>query len=1395
MAGMSRVARRGVRSVAVAVTPMAVMACLSPLAQGQQLWWDANGVNSGIGGGGTWNTTSSLWSPDATGIRLVGAPPVSNAVVWSNTGAGTATFAGSSGTVDVVGTVTAAGMVISTTGYRFRGSGPLQLGNPSAASAFDRIGFINLSPGVTATFSGRLTTTPSSDFSISVNGLGRVILDSASVLMDNNLRARNGASVRVTHPNAATDGFFEIREGSRLDFGSLSSASVGTIFCANTATIDLGSTLVTLRQTSGSPSLFGGELTSTASGGLILSTQSSAPTSFPALTLSGVTTIGTLHLLVGTPTAFALSSSTSLVSMGDSSTGGRPSLLVGPGTTAQVLDSAVVSAFGFPEVQPTGQISVSESGRLNIRGANSALRIGSTGTATVSIGTVLVSGSSASILADNDIVLGTTAPVNPGIGELRVDTGATVTARRIVMNNGLLGLSTSASVTVETLVNNGGNIRLGESSTLTFTGNTTHTLAGTLQNNDTGFGGLLKVNAGTLIVPESLGGFFNGTVRTGPNATLFPTRASLQTATVHLEPGSILNLSQLVPSDAFRIGALAGDNPLTLSNRFLEFAASGTSATYSGRLATSGVRKIGSGTQTFTGGTVAEPITSPFLTVSAGTLRLSGAHVTLTSTNTLSSVEGPLTTSNPDTLLLVDSGSQFTTFTRPRVSTNSTLRVSGTGTAFSIVRGITNEAAILVGSNGGGKLEVLDGAAFSANGILLGASNQGPEVVSSARVAGGAQLNLSEFLQFESPFSTFTVDNATATVSAIYHRTPTGGGNLVLSDPAGGAHALVVGLTANPFGIEYFGNIADGPSGPGSIRFLGNVVRAWNPATNTLTGRLTVDAGTMRISNSAVFAPNILEVNTPSALDVSTITDRPNKNLSIGHLAGSADFNPLNFNDLILGRNASTFDAPAYSGHLTTSATQRIFKFGSSIQSFAGATIDTPSLLVVQGTVILSNATTANLTATGSTGFAGNSSLFVEGGSTLQIAQNSVVNAVGSVQVHNSGFLFINSGGSLVVNRSGDVRAQLRIGYAGGTSLMSITSGASVTSQDSVEVGSQYAPNPGIGRLNVSNATLTAPVLNFNNSASEVNLSANPAIGGPTTLNIATIFSDPLAPNTSFTLSGSSTVNLIDPARFPMTSAFTLPTSTYTGRITGLGTINTSVPLLDLALAPTMAGAINVTAGTLRIRNSGTLTTIGPTINLTGGTLDLGVPNVIRTITSTSAVFGAGGGLIIDLASSSGATSLITDGLLLNSLLALTATPDDPFIISIRSLSAIGTPGPLTNFNPAAPFDFGIVFATGGVAVLNPNATLIDTTGFQNAYAGTFSIRVDPGSLRLVYTPGVIPEPASLSLLALPALALTRRRRRSGPTKSPSSPRCNACTPGRDGPGSSHVSEPHHFNE
>ena len=96
--------------------------------------------------------------------------------------------------------------------------------------------------------------------------------------------------------------------------------------------------------------------------------------------------------------------------------------------------------------------------------------------------------------------------------------------------------------------------------------------------------------------------------------------------------------------------------------------------------------------------------------------------------------------------------------------------------------------------------------------------------------------------------------------------------------------------------------------------------------------------------------------------------------------------------------------------------------------------------------------------------------------------------------------------------------------------------------------------------------------------------------------------------------------------------------------------------------------------------------------------------------------------------------------------------------ISLRSFSVIG-PGFMAGFDPSQSYEWNFLTAPGGVSGFNAGIFTVDTTGFSNAFTGTFSVvQSSPQSLAVAYS--AVPEPAIALSGALGLLALAFRRKR-----------------------------------
>jgi fibronectin-binding autotransporter adhesin len=74
----------------VAAALLGVGVSTAPQAKAANLYWDSNGTTPGVGGTGSWDTTSDFWSSTAAGT---------DAAATSFTNADTAFFGGTVGTI------------------------------------------------------------------------------------------------------------------------------------------------------------------------------------------------------------------------------------------------------------------------------------------------------------------------------------------------------------------------------------------------------------------------------------------------------------------------------------------------------------------------------------------------------------------------------------------------------------------------------------------------------------------------------------------------------------------------------------------------------------------------------------------------------------------------------------------------------------------------------------------------------------------------------------------------------------------------------------------------------------------------------------------------------------------------------------------------------------------------------------------------------------------------------------------------------------------------------------------------------------------------------------------------------------------------------------------------
>jgi hypothetical protein len=148
----------------------------------------------------------------------------------------------------------------------------------------------------------------------------------------------------------------------------------------------------------------------------------------------------------------------------------------------------------------------------------------------------------------------------------------------------------------------------------------------------------------------------------------------------------------------------------------------------------------------------------------------------------------------------------------------------------------------------------------------------------------------------------------------------------------------------------------------------------------------------------------------------------------------------------------------------------------------------------------------------------------------------------------------------------------------------------------------------------------------------------------------------------------------------------------------------------------------------------------------------------VGALTTVAQTWGNGGRFQLELTNADGAPGLGWDVVNLTGALDLTAN-NGGFVLELRTLSAGGSAGWMSGFNPAQDYTWKFADTTGGLLNFAAAAFTIDTTGFLNTWnGGSFFITQSGSDLLLNFQ--AVPEPSSaILLLASGVLFLTRRFR------------------------------------
>ncbi|MBP6863632.1 MAG: autotransporter-associated beta strand repeat-containing protein [Candidatus Didemnitutus sp.] len=860
--------------------------------------------------------------------------------------------------------------------------------------------------------------------------------------------------------------------------------------------------------------------------------------------------------------------------------------------------------------------------------------------------------------------------------------------------------------------------------------------AGTYAGSLSGTGTLTKNGAGTLTLAGA--NTFTGDTTIAAGTLELGHSLALQNSVVHLSDGGTLSFGTLT---AVSLGGLPSNWSLALNNGSSPLAltlGSSADSTYNGVLSGTGsLTKVGSGTLTLTGAN----------TYTGGTT-VSGGWLAGDTTNLRGTI-----TNNAGLRFNQDTDAAF----NGMLSGVGGFTKAGAGTL--TLTGQINQAAVAIEQ---GTLHVsgdvsLGSVSVGQSGILAvsqgGVSLSTLQTYESATVAvSGGTLSLSELTVAGSGTAQLNLSGGTVNAS----------GTTLLGAYGDSAHATVSGGTLNT-GDFYVGYGAYGrlTQTAGTIAVSGNSYigywaeslesevlvsgGTWTTAGNLYMGELgaaslTITGGTVRAGfidmTATDYGPNRLSLGGTGVLETSRIiTDNP-LTLTGGTLRATAD-TAFSDNTLVLQSGVATIDSQGFSLH-----------FNRALTGDGG----------------LTKAGSGQLLLSGNNSYTGGTS--INGGTLAVGADAHLGGAAGTIAF---------AGGTLRTTGTFTASRATTLDAGGGT--FDVATGTTLTWNGNITGDAEHHLNKtGDGALVLGGDNSYSGGTNVNQGV--LRLGSATALSPNTTLHVAAGASfDANGFAQTFTgLSGSGTIETGSAGVTVQTSA--TPTI-FEGTLTGSGsvTVSGSGKLTIASSGHTYTGETTVSGGTLKITgdisssaltavsNRGVLAgtgTVGVLSLANGGTLAPG--SSPGTLNAGDTTFGEGGYYAWEINDAQGSAGTNWDLLNVTGTLTFSATTENPFTISLLTLTAGNDSGPLFNFNSGLSHAYTIATASGGIFGFNPNAITLNLAGFENSLdGGAWSVAQAGNNVNLVFT-STIPEPSTYAALfgaAVLGLATWKRRRRT----------------------------------
>ncbi|HEX2888801.1 autotransporter-associated beta strand repeat-containing protein, partial [Vineibacter terrae] len=581
-------------------------------ASAQQTWyWDVNGTALGIGGTGTWDTTSAFWNQDSNGV----SGPMG---LWNNAAGDNAIFNGTAGTVTLGGPMTAHNLTFGVAGYTLAGSTLTLTGTTPTISAAGTTAISSViagSAGITKTGGGVLTLTGANTFTgdITVSG-GGLSLSGDAALGDagNGISLANGTSVGSTGALAGSRVVTIVSGRAVATSGALTARFTGDGGLQVSGTISNNTNDYT-GQTVFGQSTHG--FTSVADLGVASSLG--APTD---------PTIGTISVSAGGGLGGSLvysgdgDSSNRNWRFNNTSSGGNTFQNAGTGTLRLTGDILAGGGFGLTlnfsaasaDMELLGVISsavarniafTGNAGRtITLGDANTYTGPTTINTITVKAGTLANSGSNSSLGSGGTINFGNGTLSYTGSGGV-TDRTLTISGAGTIKNDGTGALSFSGPTSF---------VAGGAADTLTLGGSFTgsNTFSGVIS----GAGNLTMSGAGTWMVSGS--NTFTGTTTVQSGTLTAGSSTAIGASNPLVVNGGTLDLGGFDITAA----SLAGTGgTVALGNRTLTVnGASGATAFAGAITGNGGLTKLGASTLTLTGTSTYDGAT----TIGGGTLAL-----------------------------------------------------------------------------------------------------------------------------------------------------------------------------------------------------------------------------------------------------------------------------------------------------------------------------------------------------------------------------------------------------------------------------------------------------------------------------------------------------------------------------------------------------------------------------------------------------------------------------------------------------------------------------------------------------------------------------------------------------------------------------------------------------